>query len=286
MRTSILSRSVIAVASLAIGSVALAAAPANAATPSGITRDMVISAANYMRVEGFDQAASDNLQRLAEKGCKVVAGEDLRIQDINTSAAGGSADGLIFVAGIATPPGESGGEAYRVCLFGTAATTDPALSLSGTASLDVATAPFQSAVKSAALTALSDNVFVTAPVVIPNGVGITTATFSATGNATRSFNVTTTKKVTDKKTKSEKKAAKKKYDKALKAAKKSYTKALKKAGKNKTKKAAAKKTYSKKKAAAKAAYTKAIAGYKMVTTTTTTTENKPFAISAGFDYRD
>ena len=39
MRTSILSRSAIAVASLAIGAGALTTNPATAATPSGITRD-------------------------------------------------------------------------------------------------------------------------------------------------------------------------------------------------------------------------------------------------------
>jgi len=277
MRTSLLSRSVIAVATLGIGSVALAAVPASAATASGITRDQVLAAAAGVRsepvsVEGQYSPSTDRALRvLANRACSIDRdGTQLIIGFLaDATDAGASADGVVVTAVIADLAGQS--EGYKGCSFGALATTDGAFTLSGSATLG-----------SAAPVALSGDAFATAPVIFnAEGEGaFAPPAFTASGSATRSFDVTTSTKVKDKKTKSEKKAAKTTYAKRLAAAKKSYQKALDKAGKSKSKKAKAKKAYSAKRATARAAYKYAIAGYKIVKKTTQQTETRPFTVSA------
>jgi hypothetical protein len=289
MRMPILTRSVVAVATLAIGSVALAAVPANAKpsaadTPNGVTRAQVLTAAAGVRAvplpassgpftSGYDPATNRALRAMVNRVCAVDPdGPELSTGSIAAAtASGGSAEGVVVsaflfntdtvVTGSSTPQG-------RVCSFGALAATDSRGVLSGTASL--------SGLPPAAL---SGDVFTTGPLnsslgVILEGGGSYDflPTFSASGTST----VTVDTKVATKKTTKQKKAAKVKYNKQLKSAKKAYKKALDKAGKSKSKKKAAKSAYSKKRSAAKAAYKLAVANFKIVKTST----SAPFNVSA------
>lgn len=268
MRTSILSRSVIAVATLGIGSVALAATPATAATSSGVTRDMVLTAANGLRIAEptEEQATSTSaaVREIFRKGCGVPAGtEEFIVGQAEPTQAGDDADGVLLSGFIYATP-------MRPCAIAVVATTDPAFQLSGTVNLST-----QMPSASVLTEPLSGDVYATTPTTTAFGL-----TLTASGNATKTVTVSGTKKVADKKSKAQKKAAKSKYDKRIKAAKKKYAKALDKAGRSKSKKVAAKKAYSAAHASAKAKYRSAIAGYRIVKTTVSKTENRPFSISA------
>lgn len=279
MRTSILSRSVIAVASLAIGSVALAATPATAASPSGITRDQVLTAANNYRAGGtmeqYFTVILPQFTAIARSACGPAAGEEPYF-DISPTAAGQAADG--FLLKVYNDEAET-----SQCLVAILATTDPAKTLAGSLTVNATTAidypDGPKTVRPPASQALSGDVFVSAPITVSGDTYIDDASFTANGNTTRSFKVTTTTKVKDKKTTSEKKSAKKKFEKRNKAAKKSYKKALDKAGKSKYKKAAAKRAYSAKKASVKAKYKYSTANYKLVKKTTIAVDNTPFAFN-------
>lgn len=271
MRPSIVSRSVIAVATLGIGSVALAAVPATAATPSGITREQVLTAAAGVRsappgsggeffYSPYGAAGNRAIKAMVNRTCSIdPEGPEVVFATLGAvPAAGSSADGLVVTAVIIN--GETatmGGNAGRLCTFGALAAVAPRSTLSGSASLTGAPATplsgdaFITPAASSPLTSLDDSALDDLP------------TFSASGNAVQSDDV----KVADKKTKKEKKAAKTKYDKRLKALKKAYTKALDKAGSSKSKKKTA-----------KAAYRYAIAGYKIITTNTPT----PFNVTAKY----
>jgi hypothetical protein len=292
MRTSILSRSVIAVASLALGSAALAATPATAATPSGITRDQVIAAVNNLRndaitLEQYYTVLEPQLIAIARPSCNIAATDVAYIDGVSPPVqAGQSVDGLLLKVYIQTPVGDDV-TTYRQCAIAILASTDPTLTLSGNLSFGGSTSDDSDApniVLPPTNSALSGDVFISAPIHTSGNTYIEGASFTASGSATRDIKVTTSKKVTTKKSKAQKKNAKKKYAKSLKSAKKSYAKATKKAGKNKNKKALAKKAYAKKRAAAKAKYKAAIANFKIVKKTTTTTVNKPFSVSAVLDY--
>jgi hypothetical protein len=282
MRTSILSRSVIAVASLAIGSVALAATPATAATPSGVTRDMVLTAANGVRTAEangaeYSRATSRALTAITTAGCDVQEGaeEYAYISDVKPTSAGDDADGLLIDARVYNNVIESS----MYCTIAAFATTDGSFRLSGSATVtgDKYDENLDEYVPTTLqTTGLSGDVFVTAPV---NTRGISNLTASASGNATKTTTVKTSRKVLDKKTRSEKKAANAKYDQRVKAAKKSYAKALDKAGNSKTKKAAAKKAYSAKKKSYKAKLKYATAKYKIVKGTKKVTETRSFSIT-------
>lgn len=291
MRTSFLSRSVIAVASLAIGSVALAATPATAA-PADVTRDQVLSAVNSYRTvqteEQYYNVVLPQFRAIARAACNLPAGDDASFDfDIDPTATGQGADGFLLKAYI----DDAGEDApRRQCLIAAIASTNPAQTLSGNMTVNATTEPrFEDGPVSTlpvASYALSGGVFVSTPINVSTETVIGDSSFAANGNATRSFKVTTTKKVADKKSTSEKKAAKKKFDKRNAAAKKAYKKALDKAGNSKSKKAAAKKAWSKKKASYKAKYKYATAKYKFVKKTATKTESTPFALNGEFVYEN
>ncbi len=282
MRKSVLSRSLIAIASLAVASATLAAVPATAATASGITRDQVLAATAAARVDNpaidpgeFAPIGSRAIRVLANRACAVDPDSELvYFGSTMPTQAGDDADGLLVSAVIMDLSdlmggGPSGPEG-RLCTFGALATADPSFSLSGTATLNYQTTSTHS---------LSGDAYVTPArsFKIADLEGIEEGTlglpsFSASGNATK----TTPVKVSTPKTTKQRQAAKKAYSKALKLAKKSYIKANKKAEDSKKKKAAAKKAYSKKKATAKAKYKKATATFKIVNSI----DSRPFAISA------
>jgi len=279
MRTSVLSRSVIAVATLAIGSVALAAVPATAATPSGITRDQVLSLAAAARAEAasdvLSPAAADTAFDILQRECGLTAGQSVSEEFgilLEAVAPSSAVDGFYLEGTI-----ESSGAPVRECVVGAVAPLAPGFALSGTSTLSVSTgipaldpAPKQST--------LSGDVTVST---IPDVNGyspVSEFSYSTTGATSKTTTTQTSTQVQVPKTAAQKKAAKKTYDKRLKAAKKAYQKALKKAGSSKSKKSKAKKTYAAKKASAKKAYRSAIAaGSRTVTSSTTVNDVRPFS---------
>jgi mRNA-degrading endonuclease RelE of RelBE toxin-antitoxin system len=280
MRTTVLSRSVVAVASLAIGSAALAAVPATAATPSGVTRDQVLAATNGLRAaisSGNDvtPATIKALRAIVYRACAVNSddGELLYAVDGRPTGAGASADGLAAYGQIYNAADGT----VRQCAVGAVASTTTTHVLSGTVSLSAKVDP--GAQNRVVATALSGDVAVTAPIIAAGSETFTgDPALTASGAATQTIKVPA-KTVKDKKTSKEKKAAKKKYAKKLASLKKSYDKAVKRAGSSKSRKAAAKKTYTAKKKAAKATYRYAIANYRIVKKATTTQDVRPFSIT-------
>jgi hypothetical protein len=281
MRTSTLTRSIIATAALAVGSAALAAVPASAATPSGITRETVLTATDGIRAaysSGGDVslAATKAVRAIVNRGCRVDAddGEFLDNDSLVGLPTQGGASADALAAGgqiINTLTGDS-----RWCIVGVVASTDPAYSLVGRATLTATTSAGNQVVSVTA--PLSRDVVATAPLVTGASGFTGSVTFPVYGNATK-FTAVPAKTVKDVKTKAEKKAAKKKYAKRLKAAKKAYVKALDKAGSSKTKRTAAKKAYSAARRSAKAKYRYAIASYRIVKKATTTRDVRPFDLA-------
>jgi hypothetical protein len=281
MRTTFLSRSIIASAALAVGAAALAAVPATAATPSGITREMVLTAADGIRAayssgDAPSLATTKAVRAIVHRACAVDAdGGELIDQGSLTGLpvqAGGSADGLAAGAQIFNVLTETS----RSCIVGVVTSTTPGYDLSGTATLSATASPGNQV--RTVTTPLSGDVSTTAPLVNGAGGFSGMATFTTSGAATRTTAVPA-KTVKDKKTKAEKKAAKKKYAKRLVAAKKAYAKALKRAGGSTTKRAAAKKAYSAARRSAKAKYRYATADYRIVKKATTTTDSRPFSLA-------
>ncbi|KAA1380435.1 hypothetical protein [Aeromicrobium fastidiosum] len=287
MRSSLLTRSVVAVASLAVGSVALAAVPASAVTPSGVTRDQVLAAAASIRATGagndLTDATIETLRTIATPTCSVAAGDQIVNPRAYATAAGDDADGFLASVTIVTAG------VPRYCDFGAVAVVDPTYALTGGSTItgrmtDTPTPEIPGSGTPLTFTApLSGQVAVTAPINGGTTFSVGT-TFTATGNAAKTTTTKTSTKVKDKKTTKQKKAAKKKYVKRLAQAKKNYAKALDKAGSSKNKKAAAKRVYAKARALAKAKYKSSISGFKVVTRTVTTTDNKPFSVTAGYSY--
>ena len=294
MRSSILSRSVVALATVAIGSAALAATPANAAS-AGVTRDQVLTAVNGVRAaqandtSTFSPSTARALRAIAVAGCDISTEDDEYAYisynniGIQVTAAGDDAQGVVVTAQVQRPFVNN----TEFCTVAAFASTNASYKLSGTSTFtakkytedgpeDGTTVVLQSA-------PLSGDVFVSAPLDYDNPaleeVNSNTVSASAAGNATKTTNVTTSRKVTDKKTASEKKAAKVKYDKRIKAAKKKYAKALDKAGSSKSKKSAAKKAYKAARSSAKAKFKYAIAGYKIVKKTTAVSDVQPFSVT-------
>jgi hypothetical protein len=295
MSPSILTRSVVAVASLALGSVALAANPATAAgakaatTPAGVTRDMVLSAAAGFRGEGDPLSAYKAMFAMVNRACSVDTDSGERIDvdeadapDVIPASTRSNADAVVILADIESL--FSGTK--RQCIVLAVAATEPGFTLTGNSTLTVETQPAGDGpilMKAAAgpatlVTPLSGDVSTTT-FKVPAGEEAADGTFSVNGSSVKITTVTTSKKVPDKKTKAEKKKAKKTYAKRLKAAKAKYEKALDRAGSSKTKKAAAKKAYSKRKSSAKAKYKYAIANYRIVRKTTSTTDSRPFTLT-------
>ena len=288
MRPSVLTRSAIAVATLSLGSLGLAAVPAQADTPSGITRDEVLTAVNGVRAlqtnnTRLSLATARALRNIANKGCGVSTNfSDLEyagLQAIDVTGSGDDAEGILITARVGIQTIESSND----CTIAAFATADGSFQLSGTAQITGTRYNETTQADEAVVLrtqALSGDAFVTTPVDADSisGLNEDSVTASAVGNASKTTTVTTSVKVKDKKTKSEKAKAKTKYTMKIKSVKKSYAKALDKAGKSKSKKAAAKKVYKAKRAAAKAAYTYAIADFKLVKKSSSTTENRPFSV--------
>lgn len=273
MNTSIAHRSVVALASLAIGSVVLAATPATAATPEGVTRQTVLAAAQEAR-DGDAQSLVDELVLAV---CAVKEGErfERNADPVDRSAA---VDGLLVNAQIS-----DGSKEGRYCVFAALAPTTPSATMSGTVTISdpgVIEATF-SAAQALQTSDLSGDVFVTEPIDI--GAGRLTASASGTVVSASASDTAITRLVTPKTTQ-QKKAAHKAYDRKVSAAKKVYAKALKKAGSSASKKAAAKKVFRAKKSTALSAYRKATAGTLTVNSTSTpVTRTTPFEVTTSDD---
>lgn len=288
MRKTIMTRSIVTAATIAIGSAALAATPANAAAANGVTRDQVITAVNGVRAadandSDYSIVTARALRAIVVKGCGVSSDissfEFVTLSDVAVATAGDDAEGVLITAQI-----QIQGFGSDSCTIAAFATADSTFRLSGTATIsgtrfnETTDADEPVTLRSQAL---SGDAFVTSPLDNQNLDNVDTDSLvaAASGNATKTTVTKTTTKVADKKTKSEKKKAKAKYTKSIKSAKKSYAKALDKAGKSKSKKAAAKKAYAAKRASAKATYRYAIANFKLVKKSASSTENRPFSIT-------
>jgi hypothetical protein len=299
MRTSFLSRSVIAVASLAIGSVALVATPATAATPSGVTREMVLTAARGLYAhEGVQHSPPDDVvgsfDRLVELTCDVDLDPDGPYQYMPSyvPVVTGNADGILITVELDESLLVDENSA-RYCTFAALATADESFDLSGNISVAITgdnppppQRPSSAAISATAGTALSGKVFVTEPIKVDHWYENRSASLTMTGNATRTINVTTPGGVKTKKarTAAGEKASKAKYDKRLKAAAKWYAKKLQKAGSSKTKRAAAKMAYNKKKDVYKLAYEKHYFAFT-AGSTTSQIENRPFDVTVSVETR-
>jgi hypothetical protein len=273
MRTSILSRSVVAVASLAIGSVALAAAPATATTPSGITRDMVLTAAASVRADQtndvpYSDATKAALLALSSRACDLSGATEVLTYGGPVETPG-SADALMVETEIYV------GDSIRGCSFAAIASTDPELRLSGHLALTDRT--YVDSIEEETTTSydISGPVFTTPPLKLDDSFSY--SNFKAVGSTVGSTKVLNTDKVPDKKTKSDKALAHKKYKTRVTNAKRAYAKALKKADST-SETRAAKRAYRARKAIAKAKHTYAIANYKIVKVRTTQDIVRPFSV--------
>lgn len=288
MRTSFFTRSAVVIATLAVGSVALAATPATATSPEVVTRDLVLAVAQ--QTPSY-QTISDEAVRLAELTCKFeqsAPGADsngdyfhyVRTAPIRTANVTG-----VLVSAELYEPSTEDGTTDRQCTFAALASTDAAFTLSGNAVVTtLGSNELRRSDDSGDLTAttpLSGNLTVTEPI-NADEYSLRTASLAATGLVSGPVNVTTTEyvKTLKPRTAAGGKAAKAKYTKRLAEAKKWYAKALKKAGGSKSKKAAAKKSYASKKAAYKKAYEKRYATVVPVTKSTVQTGSRPFDVSA------
>lgn len=253
MRTSIITRSVVATASLAIASVALAAAPAD------VTRDMVLAAASGLRAA---DAADESLSSATQKALRSIALRSIALRSCGVDADNG--DILPYVDGLPTQPNADAdgvivyapiyntvdNSATRYCLVGAVAPTAAGFTLTGSGSLNVVTVADSATLErgsvgiAAGPTSLalpmSGDVAATA-FTVPANEGLGEVSLAASGASVKVTKTTTT--VKDKKTKAEKKA------------------------------------YTKKKASAKAAYKYAIADFKIVKKASSQTDSRPFSIA-------
>ena len=275
MNTSIAHRSVIALASLAIGSVVLAATPATAAAPAGVTRQTVLAAAQEAR----DDSAQPLVDELVLAVCAVEEGETFErsADPVDRSAA---VDGLLVNAQIS-----DGSKEVRYCVFAALAPTAASATMSGTVTISdpgVIEATF-SAARALQTSDLSGDVSVTKPIDI--GAGRLTASASGTVVSASASDTAITRLVTPKTTQ-QKKAARKAYDRKVTAAKKIYATALKRAGTSASTRSAAKRAFRAKKSVALAAYRKATAGTLTITSTSTPViRTTPFEVTTS-DGRD
>jgi len=293
MRTSILSRSAIAVASLAIGSATLAAVPAGAATPTGVTRDMVLAAAASVRADGAidnpeatSPASQVLLDALVTRVCDVSDGYDGEAYGTAVETPDG-ADGVAVTALLSLGEGPIDGAAYKTCSFVAVAPIGNATTFSGEATVSTLTLNFQSEgepfTPSREAYELTGDVFVSPAVQATGGIAFSGVQAQGLLTSPGTTRVLTISKVADKKTKAEKRYAKKKYEKRIKAAKKAYAKALKRAGGDTVKKTAARLTYASRKASVTSRYKYQIASYKLVKTRSTQAQSRRFSVeTTGF----
>ncbi|MBD8608494.1 hypothetical protein IFT73_16680 [Aeromicrobium sp. CFBP 8757] len=259
MRSSLLTRSAVAVASLAIGSVALAAAPASADTTTGTSREAVLTVADQIR---NDNRFADGNLALVEKICG-IGEKDGRDIELRTTNQPEGVDG--FIAEAFVDPADN--SPSRTCTFAGFATEKSSSTMSGTATLAEQQFSSSAAAPTSHAYTLSGDVYVTAPVTdLSYGYGIATASGNVT--VTQAKTTTSSRVVTPKSTE-RKRAAYKAYNRTIDTAQAKLSKALKKADGNSSKKAAARKAYAARKKAAKATLHRALAG----TLTIVVTEN-------------
>jgi hypothetical protein len=296
MRTSILSRSAIAVATLAIGSAALVAAPATAATSNGVTREEVLAAAAAVRADAASEATSDSTQAklaaLAAKVCGPTVDDRFNVfgQPVSTPD---SVDGLTITViqptGMPeeTPPFPSPFLGIDSCTFVAVAPIGGATTFAGdlsvsTATLDPFAGPFGPGQSTSDnVYALSGDVFSSPPMKVTHSVNFSAMAAEGLVTSENGQRVLTVSKIADKKSKAAKKAAKARYVKRTKAAKKTYARALKRAGSNRAAKDAARMTYLSRRASLKSAYAYAIADYKLVKTRSRQADARRFSVSTG-----
>ncbi len=233
-----------------------------------VTRDMVITAANGLRVLEPTDAANDALdaalRSIVTLAADVGGGDRIDRLVAYPATVGDDADGLLVDAWI-----RSSG-LVRSCTVTAFAVTDPSFTLTGSVALKGAPVDSDAAPATLRTTPLSGAVFATAPIDTATcGVLSVVAEGAAAGVGAG----TTTERVPDPKTPAQ-----------LSAAKKVYTKALKKARSSKRRKKAAKRAYSARKAAAKAQYAAAIVDHRMVTVPTAGAESRPFALTISTDF--
>lgn len=278
MNTPILTRAVVSIASLAIGSVALAAAPASADTSTGTTRQDVIAMASDARstfYNGYDITPAT--QAFAEKVCGFTSAQDASVR-VNPSDRSTGVDGLLVRAVV-----EGSNETpSTTCTFAAFAAAEPFSTMSGTANITVdvpVIGDFRAAAAPSHDYTLAGDVYVTAPV---SDIGYDDlAVATASGDVTRTEAArTTTSRVVTPKTTAVKVAARKAYQRTIDKAQAKLARALKKAGSSSSKKAAARKTYAARKKAAKAKLHIAWLGDKktVVTTVPTSSSTKPFTL--------
>lgn len=277
MRSSILTRSALAVASLAIGSVALTAAPATADTPSGVTRELIASSARGTFTDDNDTATKTLISKVCKSG--TVADEDYTSR---TFIFSDDVDGVLVQARVDRQEGVEGSGRY--CTFAALATVAPYASLSGTVTisadqLDRSARVSDAAVLSRSFT-LSGDVYVTEPITTVDYA------FGSTGVASGSVvkveqATTSTSRVSTPKSSAVKSKALASYQRTIASAKAKLSKSLKKAGDSRSKKAAARKIYAARKKAAKATLHVRWSSDKktVVTTTVGTTTTSPFTLS-------
>lgn len=268
MRTSLLTRSAIAVASLAIGSVALTAAPATADAPSGVTRELVVNTA--YRYTDDDSAPRALIQKVCGPGT---------ISDFSTSTLSYSADvdGVLVQAFLDYQDGvENSG---RYCTFAALVTSAPFASLSGTVTIT----PNQLervAAPTGTTSQLSGDVFVTKP--IADSAYAFSARADAAGDVVKVEQAkTSSTRVSKPKSTAYKNKALKSYKRSVAKAQAELAKALEKAGNSSSKKAAARKEFRARKKAAKALLHIRWSSDKktVVTTTVGKTTKTSFSIS-------
>lgn len=310
MRTSILTRSAVAVATLAIGSAALVAAPAQAATSNGITRDEVLAAAAGLRVDQpspggpgesgpivLSAAAAEltpgekALASLAAKGCGITPSPETPVFGQPAETPDG-VDGLVVIALLSGEPASEYLSDAELCTFVALAPVATRSTFTGGVNVTGATLrptadgipsfPFGDVTVTASSEqyTLSGDVFAS-PARTTSG-GFTVLGFDAEGlvKSPSSKQALSSVKIADKKTKADKRAAKKAYVKRLKAVKKSYAKAVKRARGNTVKKVEARMLYSARRSAAKATYAYAVADYKLVNLRGATTDERRFSVAA------
>lgn len=280
MRTSILSRSVIAVATLAVGSAVFAAVPATAATYNGITRTEVLAATNEARAAFMSEGdpTTPAVTALAAKACGVPAAQ-VRFALPSPVQTPDSVDGLSVSAFLQVAPTDQENSFDRSCTFSAIAALGAKTTLAGEAV--VITDSFNSEATTTTETyALSGDVFASPAVLSSDSFNGTTIAASGIATGAPSAAVLTKVKKFDKKSKADKRAAKKAYSKRLKAIKKVYKKALKKAGSSQSKKAMAKNTYKARRSSAKQAYRYAIADFKFVNTRSRKANGVRFSVVA------
>ena len=280
MRSSILTRSAVAVVSLAVGSVALAAAPASAGTASdsGTTRQTVLTIADSAR-QG--DPLSDEALALVARVCKIGI-DDGRDIDLQPTYDPDGVDGFLVQA-LIEPEGSS---SSRACTFAALATIRPLSTMTGTATVSAEQFDVLDVQRAAAPShdfTVSGDVYVTTPVddISYGDYGSATATGDVV--VTEASTTTSSRVVTPKST-THKRAAYTAYHRTIDTAQAKLARALKKADGSSSKKASARKTYSARKKAAKSRLHEALKGDLTIVVTEnprTTTTPFTFTTSSG-----